>query len=93
MNARLHIDFRAAEDCGHLSRGGATDGKIHGELCEPRRAGHRHDFADALTLRLHAFVKGTADERGERGFDLLFALAEGMARGQRRRLSAAPEPG
>jgi hypothetical protein len=35
---------------------------------------------------------GTADSRGERGFDLLLALAEGMARVERRRLQVPAEP-
>jgi len=91
MQARLHVDFRARDDHGHLSGGGAADGKIDGKLCEPRRARHRYDFADALTLRLHARVERSFDSFGDRGFDLR-AFGKWRPRIELRRLSAAAEP-
>jgi hypothetical protein len=71
MQARLHRGFRAREACGHLNGGGTPDGKINGEMWEPRRVGQQQDFGDALTFRLHAGVEGGFEEPVERDLVVL----------------------
>jgi hypothetical protein len=92
MQARLHVDFRARDDHGHLSGGGAAaDGKIDGKERVRRHAGHGQDGAHARALRLYARVERSFDSFGERGFDLR-AFGKWRARIELRRLSAAAEP-
>ena len=91
MQARLHGDFRARDDCAHLRDAGAVDGKLESKQRVGRHAGRLQDLGYALALRLHARVERSFDNFGERGFDLR-AFGKWRARIELRRLSAAAEP-
>ena len=91
MNARLHSDFRARDDCAHLRDAGAVDGKLESEQRVGRHAGRPQHLGYALALLTRAVSECVLDNLGDRGFELL-ALEAGLARVERCRLSATAEP-